>query len=403
MFIHHVNNAIQYQQNQEMKKLAIVSTHPIQYNAPLFALLGRRAKIQIKVFYTRGQSDQALYDVGFNKHIEWDIPLLEGYDFHFTQNTSKTPSSKTYKGIVNPNLIQEITEYGADAVLMYGWNFHSHLKVMRHFKGKIPVLFRGDSTLIDNTPGIKGWLRKMVLSFVYRYVSVALYTGVHNRLYFELYGLKEKQMILAPHAIDNMRFADEASKIIALKKELRAKVGIPADATLFLFAGKYEPKKDPLLLLEAFKQLNDKQTALLMVGDGALQKDVLKYQSENKGIFLKSFQNQSQMPALYTMADIFVLPSRGPNETWGLAVNEAMACGLPVIVSNKVGCAPDLVIHNYNGYTFEAGNMGSLAHCMKLMTDREKRADMGKNSKELIKSFTFEQICMAIETFVLKN
>src|SRR5438105_951467 len=134
-----------------MKKLAIVTTHPIQYNAPLFAMLSSRRKIAIKVFYTWSQAaEEKLYDPGFGIDRSWDIPLLTGYDYCFVKNVSSKPGSHHFWGIQNPTLIGDIKEYDPDAILVYGWSFYSHLKVMRYFKGRKKILFRGDSTLIDD-------------------------------------------------------------------------------------------------------------------------------------------------------------------------------------------------------------------------------------------------------------
>ena len=110
-------------------------------------MLTERGNLAIKVFYTWGDAVlENKYDPGFGKSIEWDIPLLKGYDFTFVKNASLNAGSHHFGGINNPSLIREIKEWGPDAVLVYGWCFKSHLSAMRYFKGRIPVLFRGDST-----------------------------------------------------------------------------------------------------------------------------------------------------------------------------------------------------------------------------------------------------------------
>ncbi len=178
-----------------MKKLAIVTSHPIQYNAPLFALLNKCGKVIPKVFYTWHQSQAGLkYDPGFKKTIQWDLPLLEGYDFTFVRNISKDPGTHHFKGLVNPSLNEEIAAWEPDAVLVFGWSFTSHLKCIRHFHNKIPVLFRGDSTLLDEAKGVKTFLRRLFLKWVYAHVNLALYVGTNNKAYFLKHGLKEHQL-----------------------------------------------------------------------------------------------------------------------------------------------------------------------------------------------------------------
>src|SRR5690606_37326611 len=145
-------------------------------------------------------------DRNFGKEIAWDIPLMDGYDYEFVENSAKKPGSHHFFGIDCPSLIARISDYKPDALLVFGWNFKSHLKVMRHFKGRIPVWLRGASTLLDEVPGFKTMLRRSILKFVYHYVNKALYVGIANKDYFLKHGLKESQLIYAPHAIDNDRF-----------------------------------------------------------------------------------------------------------------------------------------------------------------------------------------------------
>src|SRR5258708_36114106 len=132
-----------------MKKLAIITTHPIQYYAPVFKLLTERQQLNIKVFFTWGENAVNKYDPGFNRKIEWDIPVLGGYAYEWVKNSSKDPGTHHFTGIVNPGIINQVDAWQPDAILVYGWGFQSHLKGIRHYKNKIPELFRGDSTLLS--------------------------------------------------------------------------------------------------------------------------------------------------------------------------------------------------------------------------------------------------------------
>jgi len=117
-------------------------------------------------------------------------------------------------------------------------------------------------------------------------------------------------------------------------------LGIDPLAKVFLFAGKLETKKQPIELAEAFASLPSR-AHLIYVGSGMLEDELKKRFDSNPNIHFVGFQNQSKMPIWYRVADVFCLPSRGPGETWGLAVNEALACGCYAIVSNRVGCAEE--------------------------------------------------------------
>ena len=383
-----------------MKKLAVITTHPIQYNAPMFALLAARGNVKVKVFYTWGDSVlNNKYDPGFGKNITWDIPLLEGYEFSFIQNIAADPGSHHFRGIDNPTLVAEIKNWKADAILVYGWNFKSHLKVLRHFKGKKTILFRGDSNLLDENPGfsIRKLFRKILLKWVFLHIDVALYVGKANKAYYLKFGVQERQLKFAPHAVDNARF------ISGTKNNFRQQLGIPENMVIFLFAGKFEKKKNPGLLINAFMKMNNPEACLFLVGNGELEGDlkqkVNSFNSDVKSrIHFIDFKNQQSMPGIYKSANVFVLPSRGPGETWGLAVNEAMASGLAVLVSDKCGCSRDLVIENENGYTFRSEDIEDLMGKMeKIMLNKDYLSFMGAASQTKISNWTFDKICEAIE------
>jgi glycosyltransferase involved in cell wall biosynthesis len=383
-------------------RLAIITTHPIQYYALVFKLLHERGQIDIKVFYTWGENAIQNYDPGFDRTISWDVPLLSGYSYEWAKNTSPNPGSHSFKGIITPDLTRQIETWQPDAVLVYGWAYHSHLKALRYFKGRVPVFFRGDSTLLDATGKLKQYIRTVFLKWVYRYVDYALYPGTNSKAYFKNYGLAEKQLILAPHAIDNHRFAADRNKEV---QELKMQLGIAPEAMLILFAGKFVQKKAPLLLLDSFLQVKRETLHLLFVGNGELEQLLKQKASTHPHVHFMDFQNQSYMPVIYQACDLFCLPSSGPGETWGLAVNEAMACSKAVLVSDKVGCAADLVKDDYNGAVFKAQSATSLAKELELLIDKGKDGlkQMGLNSKEMINNWTFQIQAGAIESAILKH
>ncbi|WP_316736057.1 glycosyltransferase family 4 protein [Pedobacter aquatilis] len=376
-----------------MKKLAIISTHPIQYYAPVFKLLAEQCKL--KVFYTAGiENAKETIDNGFKKKITWDIPLLDGYEYEFLENKAKEKGTHHYSGIKNPDIIEKISENNPDAILVYGWPYSSHLKVLRYFKGKIPIYFRGDSHLLDSKPVWKKLARKALLTWVYSYVDKAFYVGKANKVYFKEFGLKEEQLVFAPHAVDNERFSEDRSNEV---KHLRESLYLTSNDKLILFAGKLEEKKSPQLLLNAFLDLNLENTHLLFVGSGESEEN-LKLKVEkilrqakddiHRRIHFMDFQNQSYMPVIYQACDLFCLPSKGPNETWGLAVNEAMAAGKGILVSDKVGCSQD-IITEHNGYIFENENILSFKQGLKSLLYRNLH-EMGQSSEKIICKWTFE-------------
>jgi len=388
---------------QKIRRLAIVATHPIQYYAPIFKLLSESDQINLKVFYTWGESSIKKYDFGFGKIIEWDIPLFDGYGYEFLPNITKNQGTHHFNGITNPDSIQQIDIFQPDVILIYGWGWHSHLKIIRHYEGKVPLWFRGDSTLLDQKPGFKNLLRNIFLKWVYKHIDKAFYVGKSNKAYFLKYGLKEHQLIFAHHAIDNLRFetnrSDEATVI-------RQTMRLAGSDILVLFAGKLDIKKDPFLLLNAFSRIKKLGVHLLFVGNGILE-DNLKATVKNNNIsnvFFIDFQNQKVLPTYYQACDLFCLPSKGPGETWGLAINEAMACGKAVLVSDKVGCALDLVEDGVNGMIFKSNSIEDLQEKLTYLLGKGKDGlkSMGQASLKIIKPWTFANQVKAIEKEISK-
>ncbi len=230
-------------------------------------------------------------------------------------------------------------------------------------------------------------------------MDTAFYVGSANKAYFKKYGLKEKQLVFAPHAIDNARFAISRK---AEADQLRKELNIHEEDILILFAGKLEPKKNPELLLAAFKQINAPYIHLLFVGNGVLEKQLkLKVENDQLGnVHFMSFQNQTQMPVVYQACDLFCLPSKGPGETWGLAVNEAMAAGKATLVSDKVGCAIDLVTKD-TGAIFKSGDLTDLSQKLIALTkDKVILKNNGQNAFKAIQNWSFEQQVSAISKYV---
>jgi glycosyltransferase involved in cell wall biosynthesis len=383
-------------------RLAVLSTHPIQYYAPYFRQLAAGDVLNIHVFYEwRGALDDS-YDPGFGQSVTWDVPLLDGYDHTFLENTSDDPGTHHFSGITNPHAVSAIGAYKPDAILIYGWNYRTHLRVLRHFHGRVPVFFRGDSTLIDEAGGPRTWLRRLVLRWVYRHVDTALYVGQNNRAYYEAHGLKDDQLVWVPHAIENKRFADPNGAHSTRAMNWRRELGIPTGAPTAVFAGKLSRKKAPGLLLDSFRKLKHPDAHLVIAGSGPLEQRLRNNAPSN--VHFVGFQNQSAMPAVYRIGDVFALPSRGPGETWGLAINEAMASGRAVIASNRVGCAPDLIDEGKNGFVFSSENVIALKNALSAVLGNQKKgARMGAISKEKIQEWSIPEAAQRTERAVSRR
>jgi glycosyltransferase involved in cell wall biosynthesis len=386
------------------RRLAIVSTHPIQYYAPVFRSLARSASVEPKVFYTWSQTAQAApFDPDFGMQFTWDVPLLEGYDHVFVENTARRPTPSRFFGLKTPTLVRTIDAWGADAVLVFGWPMYAHLRLMVESKGKLPLLFRGDSTLLDPINPLRKLARRTLLRWVYSHVDLAIAVGQNSRDYFLWCGLPSENIAFAPHSVDTLRFSDPDGEHDRKASELRSQLGSPDASPALLFAGKFTEKKDPLSLLEAFAKL-DSSAHLVFAGSGQLEGRLRDRAGSRANVHFLPFQNQSEMPSVYRLADLFVLPSRGPGETWGLAMNEAMASGRPVIAGSRVGGARDLIRSGATGWTFESGNVAALTDVLHRAVDlgRAGLLSMGETAQKSISKWSTEAAAEGIENATLQ-
>ncbi|HAA29469.1 MAG TPA: glycosyl transferase [Cyanobacteria bacterium UBA8553] len=382
-----------------MKKLAIITSHPIQYYAPWFRYLATENAFLSKVFYlwNFGVSEQV--DVGFKQSIQWDIPLLTGYDYEFVPNVSSNPGTHHFWGLQNPSLLKQVNLYNPDAVLLMIYNYASIYDFLWRWNcNKAPLLFRGDSHRLLPHTSAKAWLRRTLISLIYRRFSACLYVGKANYDYFCQHGVSPQKLFFSPHAVDNDRFFFQADKATHEATLWKQELGIPEKHSVILFAGKFEEKKRPLDLLQAFLQANLSQVSLLFVGAGDLE-DELRLQAANYShVYFAPFQNQTQMPRTYAAADLVVLPSYGSWETWGLVINEAMCMSRAAIASTHVGCAQDLIHPYRNGLIFPAGDVSKLAACLKdTFNRREQLQSWGKESRKIVTHYSYEQATQGLK------
>ncbi len=371
------------------KRICFVVSHPIQYIVPLYQRLARRDDIAIKVFFTWHAGGKAIEDRGFGQAIAWDIPLTEGYDFELVPNVASDQGTHKFLGLRNPTLLDRVMSWQPDVVHISGWAWLSHLQLLHALNRRgVPTLFFGDSHLLDgNTGGPRWWIKSVALRQVYSWPTACLYAGSANRAYFEIFGVPPQRLYPSPHAIDLSRFAEPAAQREEEAARWRSELGIAADRKVLLYAGKFEPKKRPAELMRAFARLPDRSLVLVMAGSGALQGEIDAIAAADPARFrILPFQNQSRMPIVYRLGDIFVLPSAF-GESWGLAVNEALACGRPVIVSDRVGCAAD-VIDASCGWIFPWNDWSAFGRAVEAMfSDRKKLADMRRAAGERARAF----------------
>lgn len=344
-------------------RLAVVTSHPIQYQAPLFRALADRLDLTVFFAHRATPTDQA--QAGFGVGFDWDIDLLSGYEHVFLPNMARRPGLDWFGGCDTPEVGKRLREGRFDTVLLTGWHLKCYAQALLAAKWRgIPVLVRGDSHLGTPRSSVKQVLKRVAYPPLLRLFDAALYVGARSRAYWQHYGYPERRLFFSPHCVDSAWFAARATKQAGL--DLRAQLRIAPDAKVALFAGKLMGLKRPLDVVAAAARMTAEgcPVTVLVAGSGPLETAV-KAAAETAGVTVHclGFCNQSAMPAAYAAADVLVLPST--HETWGLVANEALACGMPIVVSDAVGCAPDLAADGAAGRTFRMGDVVDLARALK--------------------------------------
>lgn len=392
-------------------RLLIVGSHPVQYHTPLFRCLAADPQLKSEVVY-HSIPDERTQGLGFGLDFTWDVPLLEGYRWRLARSGRGKGITSGYLGVWLAHPLAELA-WGKkgerpDAILLTGWHFFS--MVQSHWAARwlrIPILLRMDSNGARPRSRPLQWVYQQL----FRGVAIGLPVGAANARWYHSHGMGPEHLISSPHFVDNALFARQAAQQRVHRSELRARWGIPERAFCFLFAGKLQDKKRPFDLLAAMERLMERGDVealgihLLIVGSGHLEEDCRKRVREaNLPVSFGGFLNQSEIAAAYAATDCLLLPS-DHGETWGLVVNEAMACGLPAVVSNLVGCAEDLVIEGVTGMTFDCGDVQGLSHCMRTMAgDPAAARRMGETGKKRVQDyFTIEAAAQGIREATMED
>jgi glycosyltransferase involved in cell wall biosynthesis len=375
-----------------------VISHPIQYFVPLFRRVAKEPKIDSTVLYSSLMGSETYTDRGFGLKVKWDIPLLEGYHYkvlpgYFSANLHNFFSCSS------PQVVAELRRGGYDAAIVFGWGrLNSWLAFLGARLGRVPVMIYGDTNPLYESSKSRFVqpMRRALLARLFRRVAAFLVTGTFNRKFYESFGVPPEKCFHVPLAVDNAYFAAKAATVKSRRAELRARLGIAPEALVLLFVGKLVPWKRPQDLLYAAVSLRERvpHLAVAFAGEGEskpfLVSEIARLGLKN--VHLLGFKNQSELPEIYGISDIFVLPSSIDNKP--LATNEAMACSLPVIVSNRTGVwgDGDLVRDGENGFVYPCGDVEALAQAiLRLVIEPGLRKGMAARSQEIISAFSYDR------------
>lgn len=385
-----------------MKRIVALNSHPIQYFVPLYQKMAADQDIDLTVWYYSSHGATTYFDKEFGVAFQWNIPMLEGYRYEYiSKNPDQTPPSGGFFSTLYWSVIPKLWRMPKSTILIYGWN--SVINWLVIIFGRLfghTITLRCDIPVMRETlySGWKKWLRVLIFRYIlFPWVNYFLYIGQQNKAFYLKYGASLNKLIFTPFAVDNDRFSQAYNKLDN-KTSIRNKLGLPVEKRIFVYSGKLIHLKQPLLLVEAFKHLSQKQNCLLLVGDGELRGEIEQLAKQyNLDIRISGFVNQLDIEEYYAASDIFVMPSR--LEAWGLSVNEAMNFNLPLILSDHTGCAEDLLNTNKNGYIFQFDKIEDLKACLVKMADlpKEQLDSMGAYSGTIIKDYSYIKFIQSIK------
>ncbi len=362
-------------------RLGVLSTHPVQYQAPLYRALAARPDVKLKVFYAHLPTPQQ-QGQGFGVPFSWDVDLLAGYESVLLENRAAAKGTG-FNGYDTPAIRRYVQRGRFDAFLVTGWHARTLVQgIAACLMSGTPLLVRGDSYLRPSESPVKRAIKRALYPLFLQRVDACLAVGIRSEEYFAYYGAK--RIFRVPHFADNDFFA-RSGRTGRTRDQIRAAWGIPRDAFVCVFVGKLMSEKRPIDLVRAAAE---SKVHLLVAGDGALRAEC-EAEATRLGVnatFL-GFVNQGGLPDVYASADVLALPSE--SETWGMVVNEAMASGLPVVVAETVGSAPDLVADGVTGFIHRVGDVKSLADALdEIRRSLSIGQPMGEAARRRVSAYT---------------
>ena len=384
-------------------RVLLIASHPIQYAAPLYRLMAKHPQLDVLVAYCSLQGAEKGVDPGFGVEVAWDVPLLEGYPWVHVPNRSPRPGIDRFFGLINPGLWKLVRQGRFDCLIVYGYAYLSFwLAILSAKSARIPLILATDATCLAPRDG-RGWkipLKRILLPRIYGLADIVCAPSSATIEFLRSLGIPEDCIVLCHNTVDNDYFAQATAKVNRI--EVRQRWNIPDDAVVILFCGKLVPWKRPQDVLRAFAAINQQPQVisnpvyLIYAGEGILRQS-LEIEAKSLGVtdrvrFL-GFVNQSRLPEVYAASDLLVLPSE--YEAWGLVVNEAMVCGLPVIVSDRVGAERDLVRPGETGEIYPVGNVAALSSILRrLLADPTQLKRMGEAARRRMETWSYRE-CIA--------
>ena len=381
--------------------LAVIETHPIQYHAPVYRALQARYGIPVTAIYGSDFSVQGYRDQEFGATFAWDTDLLSGYRPLFLSRVAEG-GARAFEQVSPRGLARALRQVAPTATLVCGYSPRFHqVALFEAWRARRPILFRAETTDHAQVRGdLKSWVRDRALRAIYARCARLLYVGQHSLHHFKRLACPDDKLVFSPYCVDTSPFAGDEAARARLREVTRAQLDIAPDRRVLLFSGKLSARKGPDVLLEAVKRLpaEERQSSLvLFLGSGDMQ-EALREQARRAPaveVVFAGFQNQTRLSAYYHAADMLVLPSQH-SETWGLVVNEALFHGLPCVVSDGVGCGPDLIVPGATGEIFRSDSAAELASAVTRVAALIGRAEVRDQCRAAVARYSVERAAAGI-------
>jgi glycosyltransferase involved in cell wall biosynthesis len=378
-------------------RVAIIVSHPIQHHVHLYRALATVPELELRVFFGSNIGAKSYFDSQMGVEIRWNTDLLDGYANEFLPEAEAIRETGLW-AVNNPSIIQALTAFDPQVVQLHGYAQLTLLRALVWCRWKqIPVLLWSDSSLLFQRRRIKSLIKRPLLSLLMRQFSGVLSTGDNNEAYYRHYGVPEEKLHRCPFTVDEALLSQALEQRSTIRQALRVKYGIGRDAIVLLFVAKLVPWKRPKDLLDALLRLREQtsrngEVVAFFAGDGALRAELEGLATrENLPAIFGGFINVDLLPSIYAMSDVLVFPS--DREPYGLSAREAVCVGLPLIVSDQIGCTgkSDAARPNVNAIVYPSGDAESLTNAINtLVGDSDLRSRMGEASLRVAREMSLK-------------
>lgn|SRR3990167_1707448 len=348
------------------KKILMVWIEPTPYILDLIKAIEKIADFDLEIIFLKENLSQ-----------NWNL---------FLQKNQVILKSGVLKTIY-----QKILQKKYRIIFLAGWSNKITLLflILAKLRG-IPVAVDSDTPILPLTSLLRRAIKRMVYPILFKLPNLFLPAGIRQANYLKYYGVSDHKIILEKMTVDVIGIQESIRQLpFEFKTNLRNKLCIAENDFVFLFIGRLIERKGIKELLDAFSKINNSKAKLLIIGSGELKPDIEAAAELNNKIIYTGWLERNEIIKIYFISDVFVLPAHW--EPWGLVINEAMAAGLPVIVSDQVGCVDDLVMHEKTGLIIKNKSVNDLIFAFHyFLNNPEKYKEISKNSLSLISNHTIE-------------